>query len=109
MSRKKSPIDEFLALSDAEKRKQTATFDREFVAEESRPMNTAEQTKWRRAKAEAKKRLRGRPVKGEGVQVISLSMEKKLLRDADRVRAKLHKTRAQIVAEALRVYLPTLS
>jgi hypothetical protein len=95
-------------MTTAELRRATKEFDAEVTTGiPGRPMNAAERSAW--AKARAKKPTRGRPVTGEGVQVISLSMEKGLLRRADKARAKAHKTRAEIVAAALEIYLSRIA
>ncbi len=94
----------FEEMTTSELRNATKEFDAETTGGiPGRPMNAGERSAW--AKAKAKKPTRGRPITGEGVQVISLSMEKGLLRRADKARAKAHKTRAEIVAEALETYL----
>ena len=51
MARKKTatPIEEFIALPDVEKDRIAAEFDREFVAEEFRPLTAAERRIWQRA------------------------------------------------------------
>lgn len=89
-------------MTTTELRGATKEFEREIVRGLSgRAMNAQERATW----AKAKKAGRGRPVTGMGVQVISLSVEKGLLRKTDKLRAKVHKTRAQIVSEALKSYL----
>lgn len=58
---KRSPIAEFLALSDAERRAVTAQFDREFVADSFRPLTPAQKKLWAKAK-----RKRSGPRKAAG-------------------------------------------
>ena len=56
----------------------TAEFDKEFIADTFRPMTVAERARWQRIK-----RKPGRPRKGRGVKVISVSVEKDLLKQSD--------------------------
>ena len=44
-----TPIEEFIALPDAEKDRIAAEFDREFIADDFRPLTAAERRSWRRA------------------------------------------------------------
>lgn len=77
----------------------TQEFDAENVNLRGRPL-TAEQRDWFESARRA-----GRKRTGEGVKVISLSVEKGLLRRAD-AEAKLEGvSRAQFVAEGLRLRL----
>jgi hypothetical protein len=95
-SKKRSPIEEFIALPDAEKERIVAEFDKEFIVDTSRPLNAAERKIWERAK-----RKMGRPTNGEGHKVISVSVEKRLLRRADAYAKKLRMTRAALIARGL--------
>jgi hypothetical protein len=78
----------------------TAKFDQEFVIDESRELTPDEKTQWRRAK-----RKRGRPKMGQGVQIISVSIEKGLLKRADRLAKKLHTQRTRLIARGLEAIL----
>ena len=78
----------------------TAEFDREFVGETFGNPTPTQQEQLARAK-----RKRGRPRRGQGVQVISVSIEKGLLRDIDN-RAKRQKAkRAELISRGLRAIL----
>lgn len=96
-----SAVDAFDALPDAEKERQVAEFDREFVAETFGPLPAAQRKLW----AKAKRRKPGRPRKGEGVKTIALSVEKGLLRRTDALAKRRKITRADLVAEALEAQL----
>lgn len=74
----------------------TRQFDREFVMDEARPLTTAERAKWERMK-----RKPGRPRVGEGVEVVSLSIERGLLGRTDKLAKKLKVSRAKLVAAGL--------
>jgi hypothetical protein len=65
-----------------------------------RPLNALE-----RRQLERSKRKMGRPVKGKGAQVISLSIERGLLESADRFAKERGLTRAALIAAAIMVVL----
>jgi hypothetical protein len=96
-----SPIEAFIALPDEEKERQTAIYDREFIADTARPLTPAQRRLWEKAK----RRKPGRPRKGEGVKTVALSVEKGLLRRADALAKRRKMTRADLVAEALEATL----
>jgi hypothetical protein len=100
MKKKRSPIDKFLSLTDAEKDAEVAKFDREIPLSETRALNAGERKQWRRVK-----RALGRPVVGEGAQQVAVTLERKLLRRVDEY-AKQHKLkRSQLIAEGLQLIL----
>ena len=78
----------------------TAEFDREFVIDDfGKPLPTARAT-WRRAR-----RKPGRPAIGQGVKVISVSLEKGLLKEADHLAKSEGVSRAKLIARGLRAVL----
>ena len=97
--KKMSAIEAFIALPDEEKERQCKEFDKPFCFESGRPLSPAQRALWERAKR------RGRPRIGNGAQVISLSMERGLLKDADARAKALRISRAELVARALRALL----
>ncbi|MFZ1934796.1 MAG: hypothetical protein WCB27_22855 [Thermoguttaceae bacterium] len=78
----------------------TARFDKEFVIDESRELTPKEREQWRRAK-----RKRGRPRQGQGAQIISVSIEKGLLKQADLLAKRLHTQRTKLIARGLEAIL----
>ena len=78
----------------------TAKFDKELVIDQSREPTQQETKQWQRAK-----RKRGRPMQGRGVKVISVSIEKGLLRKTDQLAKKLHTQRTQLIARGLEAIL----
>ena len=78
----------------------TSRFDEEFVIDQSRELTPEEREQWRRAK-----RKPGRPKQGQGVQVISVSIEKGLLKKTDRLAKKLHTQRTRLIACGLEAIL----
>lgn len=79
-------------MTTSELRKATAEFDRPFVVDEFGPPDAAAKKRLARAK-----KKRGRPQRGGGAKVISLSVEKSLLRKTDALAKRLHLSRARIV------------
>ena len=78
----------------------TAEFDREFVADEFAKPDRDARARWQRAK-----RKPGRPREGAGAKVISVSLEKGLLTQADRLAKKRGVSRAKLIARGLRAVL----
>ena len=78
----------------------TAEFDKEFVGDTfKRPTATQ---KARLTKAKLK---RGRPKLGRGVQVISVSVEKNLLKAVDQLAKKKNTKRAELITFGLQAIL----
>jgi hypothetical protein len=84
--------------------KATAEFDREFIVDEFHPLDAAAKRRWAAAK-----RKRGRPTRGRGAQIISLSVERGLLRKTDALAKRLKLSRARIVELGLRRVLQEAS
>ena len=87
--KKKSDIDEFISLADAEKERIFREIEAETPQDrlaKSRPLNAEEHAAWA-----AFKRKAGRPKLGRnGVEKVSISVEQSLLKEADRY-ARKHK------------------
>ena len=94
----RSPIAAFNALPDAEKQRIAAQFDREFVPTE--PLTPGQRKLWRKVQ-----RGRGRPKVGQGAQVVSVSIERGLLKQADALARRRNITRTELVSAALRAEL----
>ena len=93
---RRSPIEDFIALPDEEKERIWESYNREIPLSETRPLNASERRQWVRIKKKM-----GRPVKGKGSKVISLSVERELLEKADRFAKKNGMTRAALMAAGL--------
>jgi S-adenosylmethionine:diacylglycerol 3-amino-3-carboxypropyl transferase len=98
-NKKTSAMEAFLALSDEEKERQCREFDKEFIADTFKPLTPAQRALWERAKR------RGRPTVGQGAKVISLSVERQLLKEADAWAKAQGISRAELVARGLRALL----
>jgi hypothetical protein len=101
MTMKKTRAKHPWELSPAELDKLVEGLDGEFVADQSRPLTPAERRLWERAK----RRKPGRPVEGQGAQVISVSIEKGLLKKSDQLAKKKRISRAKLIARGLRAVL----
>ena len=104
MSKKKqlSPIEKFMALSEAEKVAQVAPFESEPRAGvlKGKPLTPAQRKLWNGVRGKM-----GRPKVGQGSKMIPVSIERGLLKEADAY-AKAHKMkRSQLIAEGLRMRL----
>jgi hypothetical protein len=75
-------------------------FDREMVIESFSDVPAAERAKWERAVVK-----RGRPRRGSGATVISVSVERALLQRADLTARQLGITRSELIARGLRAAL----
>ncbi len=90
---------EYTEMTTRELAEATREFDRESPIPPGKPLTRAQRARFEAA------RKGGRPVTGEGVQVISLSVEKGLLRRTDAAARKSRLSRAQFVAQALQFKL----
>ncbi len=87
-------------MSLPELRTATKHLDREMVAETFRPLQPAERVRWERAR-----RKPGRPRRGAGAKVISVSVERRLLVRSDALARNLGITRASLVERGLKAVL----
>jgi len=94
--RKTSTSKPYWEMTTGELREATSEFDREFVGE-----SFAALTPEQRARFERARRKRGRPRVGMGSKTISVTVEKRLLAEADRLAKKLHLPRAALIARGL--------
>jgi hypothetical protein len=78
----------------------TARYDREMVIDEFGPMTAAARARWVRAK-----RKPGRPRRGKGVKVISVSVERDLLSRSDALAKDLGLSRAGLIERGLEAVL----
>ncbi|HTQ39150.1 MAG TPA: hypothetical protein VMJ32_08975 [Pirellulales bacterium] len=92
-TRRKSSHD----MTVAELEQAAAPFEKEFIAEKTRRPNLAQQRLWKKAK-----RKMGRPKVGAGVQVISVSVEKGLLKQVDNLAKRLRISRARLISDGLK-------
>ena len=95
--RKRSAYERFMAMTDAQRNAEVAKYDREEFRLTGKPLTPAQRALHRSAKRKA-----GRPKVGEGVEKIRISMERGLLRKADRWAIQHELSRSQLIASALK-------
>ena len=78
----------------------TAEFDRENVIDEFHALSPAGRRRWANVR-----RKPGRPRKGRGVKVISVSVERTLLARSDAVARRMGVTRAGLIERGLKAVL----
>ena len=100
MKKKRSPTGSYPKMSLAELRVATKDLDRELVADDFRPIGLGERARWERAR-----RKPGRPPRGAGAKVISVSVERRLLVRSDALAKNLGITRASLVERGLKAVL----
>jgi len=98
-AKKTSEYDRFLALSDSQKNKEVARYDREMPGLPGKALTPAEKALHTRARG------RGRPRIGKGSKTIALTMELDLLRRADERAKSEGISRAQLIAKGLQLVL----
>ncbi len=78
----------------------TRPYGREMVVDEFKPLTGASRERWNRAR-----RKRGRPRRGKGAKVISVSVERELLSRSDTLARDLGVTRAGLIERGLKAVL----
>ena len=100
MKKKQSPMERFLALSDAQKDAEVAEFENSTDRSSFKPLTAAQRKQWSRIK-----RKIGRPTIGAGAKQISVSMELDRLKRVDRY-AKAHDLkRTEVIAQGVDLLL----
>lgn len=90
----------FWEMDSQELKQDTAEFDQEFVDE-----TFGEPTPDQQKQLDRAKRKRGRPRVGQGVEVVSVSIEKGLLRAVDDLAKRRKVKRAELISQGLRAIL----
>lgn len=78
----------------------TASYGREMVIDDFTPLTAAAATRWKGAR-----RKPGRPKRGKGAKVISVSVEKELLSRSDSLAKDLGLSRAAVIERGLKAML----
>jgi hypothetical protein len=73
----------------------TKEFDQEFISDKARPMTAPQRAREQRA------RRRGRPRIGKGAQKIHITLERGLVKKADKVAKQRGMGRSELIAQAL--------
>jgi hypothetical protein len=78
----------------------TERYGREMVVDEFKPMGAAARRRWERAR-----RKPGRPKRGKGAKVISVSVERELLSRSDDLARNLGVSRSSLIERGLKAVL----
>ena len=100
MKREKSLVAKYERMKPEGLREATKAFDEEMVVDKSRPLTAAERKAW-----ETARRKPGRPRRGAGAKVISVSVERGLLARSDALARELGVSRASLIERGLRAVL----
>ena len=92
-------------MTTAELREATREFDREMPVAPGKALTAAQKRMHRDAAKAAAKRRVGRPLKGQGSEVVAVSVERGLLRQADAAAKRRKVGRSQLFTEALQTFL----
>ena len=95
-----SPIERFIALSDAQKDAEVAQYEKGIDPKEWHPLTPAQRKQWTRIK-----RKIGRPKIGKGAKIVPISIERGLLEKVDSFAKRYRLKRSQMVAEGLRLVM----
>jgi hypothetical protein len=96
VSNKRARRKQSTEMTPAELTAAAAIFDEEFAYEKSRPLNAGQKKLWTKAKTKM-----GRPKIGKGAKVVSVSLEKGLLSQVDKLAKRLGVSRASLVSRGL--------
>jgi hypothetical protein len=99
-AKKRQVVATYRRMRPQELRKVTKRFDSEMVIDKSRALTAAERNAWERAR-----RKPGRPRRGDGVKVISVSVERGLLARSDALARDLGISRASLIERGLKAVL----
>lgn len=102
MKHKQTPIQRFLALSDAQKEAEYARLDKQDIGP-GKPLSAGKRKLW--ARVQAKARRRGRPRLGTGAKTVAITMDPDLLAEADAYAKTHHLKRSQLIAEGVRLVM----
>jgi hypothetical protein len=93
------PKKPYWEMNTAELREATKQYDQEELGLPGKPLTPADK------QLLAKARRRGRPVVGQGAEKIRVSLERGLLKQADKEAKRLHISRSELIAQGLRSVL----
>ncbi len=100
MRAKKSVVGKYARMTADGLRSETAEFDKEMVVIKSKPLTAEERAWWERVR-----RRPGRPRRGRGARVVSVSLEQELLARSDALAKNLGISRALLIERGLKAVL----
>jgi hypothetical protein len=98
--KKKSVVGKYARMTAEALRSETAEFDKDMVVSKSKPLTPEERAWWARVR-----RRPGRPRRGRGAKVISVSLEQQLLARSDALAKNLGISRALLIERGLKAVL----
>ena len=101
IDKRNSFADQFEQMSDAQKAAFAREYDREIPLSETRPLSAAERRLFKRIM----NRGRGRPPIGKGAARINVTIEKDLLGQVNAFAKKTKISRAQMIAQGLKLVM----
>ena len=101
---KKSAYQRFIEMTPSQRAADTAQFDGDFDDNDFQKLDAEAKATWQKVK-----RKRGRPMVGSGAATISISVERGLLSEADKLAKQLGVSRAKLVAQGLMHILESAS
>ena len=90
----------FSAMKADELREATASYGREMIVERFSPLSAQARKRWEDAR-----RKPGRPRRGKGAKVISVTVERELLAQSDRLATSMGVSRAGLIQRGLKAVL----
>ena len=100
MRGKRSVVAKYARMTADDLRSETAEFDKEMVVTKSKPLTAEERAWWKRVR-----RRPGRPRRGRGAKVVSVSLEQELLARSDALAKNLGISRALLIERGLKAVL----
>jgi len=100
MRAKKGVVGKYARMTSDDLRSETAEFDEEMVVTKSKALTAEERAWWERVR-----RRPGRPRRGRGAKVISVSLEQDLLARSDALAKNLGISRALLIERGLKAVL----
>lgn len=97
---RKTAVAKYAGMTATELRRATSEFEREMIIARSRPLTAEERSWWERIR-----RRPGRPRRGRGVKVVSVSLEQGLLARSDALARSLGLSRALLIERGLKAVL----
>ena len=96
----KSVVAKYARMTARKLRAETGEFDQEMVVAKSRPLTAKELSWWKKVR-----RQPGRPRRGKGTKVISVSVERELLARSDVLARSLGISRALLIERGMKAVL----
>src|SRR5262249_21984791 len=100
MKARKGVVAKYARMTADELRAETADFEKDMVVSKSKPLTPEERAWWERVR-----RRPGRPRRGRGAKVISVSLEQDLLARSDALAKNLGISRALLIERGLKAVL----